>query len=256
MQAPPARGNTFRCSKAEEQYIGLSALGATWSSPDYRNQNSSQASWSWRATSWSSFPLFSIQTVTPDQNCGKCERGFVLWMFNPMFPNCEIWKQQQEFLSGRLYLPACTDGHNVPHQIDPVYKMFCAECTQGDFLWIPIICFLIICDPVTYVCACGRFSFSKRAERWMLWKVRKRFEKVWELVDELGWVWQEGEWCNFSKFWCCTSRLGLLPRLLHQGWMAAAEQLSRVKDFHWNCWERKAQLLLLTEVPSWKAAWQ
>ena len=74
MQAPPARGNTFRCSKAEEQYIGLSALGATWSSPDYRNQNSSQASWSWRATSWSSFPLFSIQTVTPDQNCGKCER--------------------------------------------------------------------------------------------------------------------------------------------------------------------------------------
>ena len=25
----------------------------------------------------------------------------------------------------------------------------------------------------------------------MLWKVRKRFEKVWELVDELGWVWQE-----------------------------------------------------------------
>ena len=77
--------------------------------------------------------------VTPDQNCGKCERGFVLWMFNPMFPNCEIWKQQQEFLSGRLYLPACADGHNVPHQIDPVYKMFYTECTWGYFF--KLLCF-------------------------------------------------------------------------------------------------------------------
>ena len=77
-------------------------------------------------------------------------------MFNPMFPNCEIWKQQQEFLSGRLYLPACADGHNVPHQIDPVYKMFYTECTQGYFF--KLLCFgfirsvfLIICDPVTYM---------------------------------------------------------------------------------------------------------
>lgn len=63
----------------------------------------------------------------------------------------------------------------------------------------------------------GGFWFWKRAERWMKnWeRGLKKCESSWMSVAG-GWGWG-GEWCNFSKFWCCTSclrrSLPALPRM-------------------------------------------